>query len=438
MKILIEGAKILLGNRELKRCDIIVNTEKGIIEKIGLGFSKKDYDRKIKLDDRFIILPGFVDIHVHCRDWQQSHKETIETCTRAAAAGGVVKVFDMPNTVPRIETSELYVRRIEEGRKRSLVEYNLHAGVPKTVDELYKYGRVGARSVKVYPEDIERLENEDILEEFFKICNELNMLVILHCEDNKIIRKRLLEYEHDFKYHKYIRCRESELSCISNIISRILRSGYANLKIHFTHVSVPESVDLICRFKKKLDITLDVTPHHILLSDEECFERNIVNICKVNPPLRSSRDRDRLLTKFLTGMIDCVVSDHAPHICEEKYREYDSCPPGFPGLETTSTLLLSLWRLGLIDLVDVVKLYCENPCKIVNIDHPKISEGSFADFCIIDPKVEYTIDPSRFKSLAKYTPFKGFKVHVRVVSTFYHGKAVYVDDYYVDYFSVVL
>ncbi len=437
MKILLENAKILLNNRELKRFDIVVDSESGKICKIGLGISKRDYDIKIRLENHHIVLPGFVDIHVHCRDWKQSHKETIETCSMAAAAGGVVKIFDMPNTDPKIDNVELYLDRLKYCREKSKVEYYLHAGVPRKIEELYRYYESGVRSIKVYPEDIERLVEENLIDEFFKICEKFNILLIFHCEDLKIIRDMYLKYEHNFKNHRFIRCRDSEISCINFIISKILR--FRNIRVHFTHVSTVDSIKIINRYRQYSKITLDITPHHLILTDEMCFENSkFENICKVNPPLRDSYDRDGIFVEFLNGRVDCVVSDHAPHSIDEKLRDYDICPPGFPGLETTSLILLSLWRYGFIDIVDAVKLYCENPCKIVGIEYPKICENSFADMCIVDVKREKVVDSSKFRSLSKYSPFDGFRVPVSIVATFYHGKPIFIDEYYYDYFSKLL
>ncbi|NPA22848.1 MAG: dihydroorotase family protein [Crenarchaeota archaeon] len=434
MRVLLEGARALVNNRILRRVDVIVDQDRGIIDRICISPPRSSYDMKIRLDRRMIILPGFVDIHVHCRDWRQSHKETIETCSRAAARGGVVKIFDMPNTDPPLRSLERVYERLKYGKTRSLVEYYVHAGVPENLDEINEYVRIGIKSIKMFPEDIERLSATGEMGKFLSICRRHDILIVVHCEDNEIIRKNLEEIPHNIDNHSIIRCRESEISCIRHMLSLAERHGN---RIHFTHVSTGDSVLLVNLAKKNgKNVSLDVTPHHMLLTYELCkslMER--AEICKVNPPLRNDDDRDRILISVITRMIDCVVSDHAPHSLEEKFREYDMCPPGFPGLETTSLILLSMWRSGLIDLVDVVKLYCENPCKIVRINYPIVREGESADLCIVDTCAEHVVDPGSFMSKARYSPFKGFRFNVKIIATLCRGKIVYVDESYLSMFS---
>lgn len=430
MRILLEGARALVNNRKLRRVDIIIDEEKGIIDKICLSPPKSSYDVKIRLRRDMIILPGFVDIHVHCRDWGQKYKETIETCSRAAARGGVVKIFDMPNTDPPLNTPERVRERLEYGRARSIVEYYVHGGLPERLEDLEEYVKIGVRSVKLYPEDIERLRERKEMKKFLKICEKNDILIILHCEDIELIRKNLEYIPHEFKYHAFIRCKDSEISCVNYFLS--LSSKY-NCRFHFTHVSTFISVLTLALAKNKgrRNVTFDVTPHHMLLTYDYCASRvEHEGICKVNPPLRDCSDRDVILSAVINKLVDCIVSDHAPHRLEEKLRNYDECPPGFPGLETTSLLLLTLWRLGIISLVDVVKLYCENPCKIVRIEHPIIKEGEIANLCIIDSSAVQRIDPSKFLSMAKYSPFERLRFATKIVATVCRGKIVYVDEDY--------
>ncbi len=427
MRILLEGARALVDNRILKRVDIIIDAEKGTIERLCISPPRSSYDIRIKLDRKMIILPGFVDIHVHCRDWGQRHKETIETCSQAAARGGVVKIFDMPNTAPPLNTYERLKERIEYAREKSVVEYYVHGGVPEDLDDLIRYLELGVRSIKIFPEDLKRLEENKCLEKFFRLCEKYDILIVIHCEDIDIIRRNMENIPHITDNHSLIRCRESEISCISYMLSILQKY---NVRIHFTHVSTPDSIILIRSLKTRS--TLDVTPHHLLLTYDLC--KTITGrgeICKVNPPLRDEKDRDRILTLFLRGLVDCIVSDHAPHKLEEKLETYDKCPPGFPGLETTSLILLTMWRLNMLNITDVVKLYCENPCKIVNIRFPIIRESEKANLYIVNTGVKKVIDPEEFVSMAKYSPFKNFKIEVEPVLTLCNGKIVYVNNNYV-------
>ncbi|NPA99801.1 MAG: dihydroorotase family protein [Crenarchaeota archaeon] len=433
MRILLEGARVLVNNRILRRADIIIDEDKGTIDRICISPPRSEYDIKIRLQKDMIILPGFVDIHVHCRDWNQKHKETIETCSRAAARGGVVKIFDMPNTSPPLNTPERIRERIEYAKTRSIVEYYVHGGAPERVEDLKEYVRVGVRSVKLYPEDIERLRRSGEIERFLKICEEDDILIIIHCEDIELIRRNMEKIPHEFSNHSLIRCRESEISCVQYFLS--LLEKY-NCRVHFTHISTRSSILQILLSRSRGDISFDVTPHHMLLTYDLCVSNvKFEGICKVNPPLRDNSDRDFILLSVIEEVVGCVVSDHAPHALEEKLKDYDSCPPGFPGLETTSLILLTLWRLGLIDLVDVVKLYCENPCKIVRIKSPLIREGERADLCIVDISAEQIVNPLKFLSMAKYSPFENLKLGAKIVATVLRGRTVYIDEEYLSVFS---
>ncbi len=432
MKLCLRNIRLLYDNRELTHGAILVNTDSGTIEKICNDISPKECDVAVEFSRDYIALPGFVDIHVHCRDFEQAYKETIRTCTEAAAAGGVVTIYDMPNTRPRISNYEIAKKRLEKASKESKIEYRLHLGLPDNVEELDKIVKeLNINSVKLYPEDIEKLETDTkYSRQFFEKVRELNITIVAHCESIKILRDLEDKYEHSIQNHAKLRPPEAEIASVLKIIS--LSMEYKIPHIHIAHVSHPDTVDIINMFRKYINITCEVTPHHLLISDSYCMEKFKDNptICKVNPPLRSEEIRRELLRRFMEGRIDCVASDHAPHALFEKVKSYDECPPGFPGLETTSLLLLDMWRRGILDIVDVVRLYSTNPCKVVKKDPPRIVEGNYADIVVVDIKSKTVVRAEKFRSCAKYSPFEGYEANCSIVMTLYRGNVVYINENY--------
>ncbi len=381
----------------------------------------------VELPNRYIILPGFIDMHVHLRDFELSYKEDVVSGTHAALAGGVVAVGDMPNTRPPINNVERLQEKVRLFSKRSPLHIRHYFGVPDDLGEIRHAREAGAYAIgEILPEDIAE-KGDQFLESLIETAAKAEMPVILHCEDPLILSR--YEGPRGFEYHNVIRSPKAELSCVLNAIKMAYRY---NAWIHITHITLPQSVELIRRFQNEVKITFDVTPHHLLLSQEVCLERaERPGYCKVNPPLRNEEARRGLFSMFIAGLIDIVASDHAPHAPWEKEEDYDGTPPGIPGLETTAPLLLTLWKRGLIDLGTVVRTYHTNPAKFLSLK-VGLEEGGCADFVIVDLKAKRKIDPSKFKSKAKYTPFKGIEVEAFPVITVLHGKVAYVDEELVD------
>lgn len=365
----------------------------------------------IELPSNILALPGFVDMHVHLRGWEQSYKEDLESGSRAALAGGVIGVGDMPNTVPPIRSAETAVKRVTEARSLPII-YRLHGGVPAYLDELNNYLNAGIRSIKVYPEDLGSLN------ELAQRAAGLGMMLIIHCEDPAMFRP---VDGSDISIHNLARPIDAELSCFLNAARLSLLHG---VRIHFTHVTNPLVIRLINEMRH-IGLSVDVTMHHVLLDYEEC-SKSVGDpfYCKVNPPLRGRHHRIELLRALIEGKIDAVASDHAPHALNEKYgRNYQETAPGFPGLETTGLLLIDLWRRGLIDIQQVISLYSHKPASILGIDTSN-------SLTLVDTKSVTVIDQSKFQSKARHSPFNGRSILGRIVATIIGGKLLMIDGEY--------
>lgn len=375
----------------------------------------------VELPAQYMVLPGFADIHVHLRDFEYSYKEDVESGTGAALAGGFVALGDMPNTKPPIKTIEMLRRKIEEFGRRTSIHIRHYFGAPRDLSILAEAKVNGAYAIgEVLPEEVNEYGVDQYLNDLFREAAKVGLPIIMHCEDPVVINQ--YSGPRDFKHHNEIRSPRAELACVHNVIKLVYRYG---TKVHLTHITLPQSIRLVK--STGLGITFDVTPHHMLLSQEECLARaEKPAYCKVNPPLRDEATRRELLAMFLSGEVPIVASDHAPHADWEKDRQYDEAPPGIVGLETTAPLLLTLWRRGLTTLGTVVRAIQEEPMRFLGFN-VSINVGSCADLVIVNTEARWIIDPSRFKSKAKFTPFKGLEVNVGVAATVLHGRLMHVN-----------
>ncbi|BDR92507.1 dihydroorotase [Vulcanisaeta souniana] len=391
-----------------------------------VGNEPIEAENKIELPNQYLVLPGLVDIHVHFRDFDLSYKEDAVSGTQAALAGGYVAVGDMPNTKPAIKTVELLRRKIEEFSRKTSLHIRHYFGAPQDPSLLRDALSNGAHAVgEVLPEEVAEYGGDQYLELLFREAARVGMPIIMHCEDPLIIGQ--YSGPRDFEHHNVIRNPRAELSCIHNVIRLVYRYG---TKAHITHLTLPQSIGIIK--SSGLDITFDVTPHHMFLSQEECLARTEKPAyCKVNPPLRDETTRRELLTMLIRGEVQMVASDHAPHANWEKDKPYDEAPPGIVGLETTAPLLLTLWRRGFADLGTIMRAIQERPARFLGLNIG-IRQGSCADLTIVNTKARHRIEPEKFKTKARFSPFKGFEVDIAVAATILHGKLMHLSEEFID------
>lgn len=367
-----------------------------------------------------VILPGLIDAHVHLRDPGLTHKEDFRTGTMAAANGGFTTVMDMPNTRPPTNTPQTFKDKLKIAEHKSLVDYGLHAGVGKLkdVESLFKLKPV---SFKLFMDLLDDRALDEIFKEIGKLSRK-NPIVSLHCEDEDTVTRSTLKLRQKGrdKPEKYADARPPLAETIAVSKALKLAKKY-NLAIHICHVSVKESLELIGEAKESgTKVTGEVTPHHLFL-DSKYLEK-WGNLAKTNPPLRDPEDK---LTMDLLKDIDTIGTDHAPHTIPEKEQNIWNAPPGIPNLETTLPLLLTQINRRKMTFTDLKRLLCENPSRIFRLENKGfIREGADADLVVVDTKEEGVINPDKFKSKAKYSPFEGFKVKGMPVMTMVGGNVV--------------
>jgi dihydroorotase len=371
-----------------------------------------------------VILPGFIDAHVHFRDPGFTYKEDFRTGTMAAASGGFTTVMDMPNTLPPTNTPAAFKEKLEIARKKSFVDYHLHAGVDE-LDDMKIIAKLGPASFKLFMDQLDDHYINEIFQELKNIKEAngtRNPLITLHCEDKDIVVENTLlqKKKHILKPEIYAEARPPEAE--TRAVSKALQlAGEYDLDIHICHISTRKSLKLINNTKDgNYNVTCEITPHHLFLDSH--FLQKCGNFAKTNPPLRDWKYK---LDITNLSPIDIIGTDHAPHTIREKEKNVWDAPPGIPNLETTIPLLLTEINRKNMTFNQLKSLLCEKPAHIFKLTSKGcLKKGYDADVVVIDMKNESIIDPYDFRSKAKYSPFKGFKVKGNPVMTMIRGNVV--------------
>lgn len=409
--MIVKGRALIRG--ELLPVKIVLSS-KGVIERVEVGTHVKTGEEDV-LDfegNGRIVLPGLIDLHVHLRDWRQSYKETIESGSRACVAGGFTVVGDMPNTDPPVDSYSRALERDSTLSRKSIVDYVFYVKPSEPFREVLKALTL-AIGIKVYPEDLKLILDPEDLEELIR----RDVLVIFHSEDPACFRESLKHGE------------ERPVECEVKALEKILNLTRRGLRVHITHVTSKKSLELISSSKKSRGsrVTLDVTPHHLYLDNS--YYETLGSIVKVYPPLRSSVDVEYLRSKVLSGAVDAVASDHAPHDLREKMKNYSDAPPGIPGVEIAVPLIATLTlKLGFNPLL-IVDLMCRGPAKILRLDKilGSIEEGKLASLTVVDFKHVKRVEASKFYSKAKYSPFEGWELKGWPIATIVRSNLVYLE-----------
>ena len=394
--------------------EVTIAIDEGVIVDVkGPSFNvEADNVLDYSLKEGVVALPGAIDIHVHLRGLNLSYKEDEYTGTRAAAKGGFTIVVDMPNTRPYVNNRSSLLLKLEEFKRKAIVDYSLHIGIPENDYDLNEVIELKDNYVgfKIYPHDL----NKRILGKVFEEAKKNKLLITVHAEHPELIR------ENDKPGYRWLtRTIEAELYALEKIAELSRATG--NTRIHITHVT--NSYTLL--LAKMYGFTTDTTMHYLLLNANTEKEKGA--LAKVNPPLRPEPMRLMLEKDFRNKLIDAIASDHAPHSMDEKLESFGKAPPGIVGLETTIPLLLLMYHQGWIDLVYLSKLVSENPAKILGLSNVgKIARGYIGNLTIINVNESFVVKPEEFESKAKHSPFEGTECKGRPIATIVRGKIVYL------------
>ena len=369
-------------------------------------------------DNGYAVFPGFCDVHVHFREPGFSYKETIRSGCAAAARGGYTAVCTMPNLSPVPDSGENLKVQTDLIKRDTFIHVLPYGAITvgEKGEELSDLEAM-APDVVAFSDDGRGVQNDDMMLEAMRRAKALGKMIVAHCEVNSLLHGG---YIHDGEYarahgHRGI-CSESEYAQIERDLKLVRETGCA---YHVCHISAKESVELIRRAKAEgLDVSCETAPHYLLLDDSMLQEEGRF---KMNPPIRDKADREALIRGILDGTIDMIATDHAPHSAGEKSRGLEKSAFGIVGLETAFPLLYTgLVKTGVISLQKLVELLSIRPRQRF-----RIPLGN--DFCLWDLESSYIIDPERFASQGRATPFAGMSVQGRCVLTAYQGRAVYMD-----------
>ncbi len=416
------------GLESAEEIDVVV--EGGRITRIGRDAAANlaGAERGVRFIDRpgAWLFPGLVDMHAHLREPGGEGKEDIASGLRAAAAGGFVDVCCMPNTRPVNDSRAITELLVAKGRAQNAARLHPIGAITigqkgQELAEMADMKRGGAVAVS---DDGRCVTNSQVMRRALEYASTFDLPVIQHAEDHALTDGAQM---HEGAVSSRLGLRGWPRVAEDVIVARdLLLTEYTGARYHVAHVSTEGAVRLLREAKSRgISATAEVTPHHLLLTDEAVGLYDAA--CKVNPPLREARDVEALRAALADGTIDCIATDHAPHGILDKEVELAEAAPGMIGLELCVPLLLGLVRQGALSLGRLVTALTAAPARIVGIDAPTLREGASADLVLIDPAAHWTIDAARIKSKSTNTPFLGKTVQGRVLMTVCEGRSLHED-----------
>jgi dihydroorotase len=374
--------------------------------------------------DGLVMAPGLVDLHTHLREPGFEHKETIETGTRAAAAGGFTAVCAMPNTDPVADNVAVIgeVRNLAD--KAGLCDVTPAGAITRGLEgeTLTDIGEMAQAGVRLFTDDGRSVQSSRMMRLALEYAKAFDVVISQHAQDDALTEGWQM---HEGEYSALLGlagypAEAEEIIAARDVALARLTGG----RLHLTHVSSAGTVDLIrAAAQRRQSVTADVTPHHLVLTDSDLvtYDTNL----KVNPPVRSPDHRDALRAGLGEGVIDAVATDHAPHAPEEKEQEFDQAPPGTTGLETALPVLLTeLVEPGIIDLVTLIRRLSTAPAHILGLaDHGgPVEPNQPANLVVFDPAADVVVGERPFHSMGRNSAFTGRALRGRVVHTLLRGE----------------
>lgn len=427
MKILLKNTRLIdPGSARDEVVDILILG--GIIEKIKAQISAPPEIQVLDMRGR-IAAPGFLDMHVHLREPGHEYKETIETGTLAAAAGGFTGVCCMPNTEPAIDDASVvgYIRDRAARANGGIVDVYPIAAATKRREgmELSPMIELAEAGACGFTDDGFPIRDSEIMRRALEYSKMTGKPVIQHAEDSSLTKGGAMN---EGFVSTSIGMPPMPAVAEEVMISRDLRLvGYTGGQYHVAHISTRGSIELVRAAKKDgLRVTCEATPHHFSLTEEAV--RSFNTNTKMNPPLRSSDDVEAIREGLRDGTIDAIATDHAPHSYDEKEVEFIRAPFGIVGLETAVGLALKFLVQGkVLSIMELVRKLSVNPRTILQLPQIRIAEGEKANLTLIDEAAEWVVDVQKFRSKSKNSPFDGWKLRGKAIGIINNDCLLLVD-----------
>ena len=426
MSILIRNGQLLLEKRDTYCLEVgDIRIEDGVIQNIAKTLVPKQEEKIIDASGKFVA-PGLIDLHVHLREPGREDKETIVSGAKAGAAGGFTTIVCMPNTEPPLDSgpmiSAIYSRALEAPIRVIPVGCVSKGRKGKELAEIGELVETGVWGIS---DDGDPVMNSELMRRALEYSRPFNIPVISHAEDPNLTGKGVM---HEGFISTILGLQGIPAEAESVMVARdVLLAKATGGWLHIAHVSTKESLELIRVAKAEgAKITCEVTPHHLILTDEALMEFDTNT--KVNPPLRSRDHVDALRGALVQGVIDCIATDHAPHTWEEKDCDFDEAEFGLIGLETALPALLThLVQPGLVDLFTLWDRMSYSPARLLGLKDHGLKVGNRADVIVVDYDLEKVVDPAKGQSLSTNTPFQGQKLKGWPVLTIANGEIVFTD-----------
>ncbi len=395
--------------------------ENNVITDIAPSISKH---AELEINDSGLtLLPGVIDPHVHFREPGSEQKETLYTGSKAAASGGVTTFFDMPNTSPATVTLKALEAKKMLAAQTSLINYNFFVGATtNNLDVLKQVENIPGIKIYVGSSTGTLLVDQD--EPLEAIFRDTKHIIAVHSEDEKMIQEKQLEYAGSSNVldHEKIRSAEGALKCTQRLIA--LAKKYQH-RLHICHLTTKQEVALLRNLSSRGLITSEVTPQHMFTYAPDIYEKWGTK-AQINPPIRH-RDHQEVLFKALQeGVIDCMASDHAPHLEEEKNQSFPHAPSGMPGVETSLPLMLDAVHNGHFSIEQLVNVMSKTPASIYNIQkRGALTVGHYADAVLVDRHGTHTITKDNVYTKSGWSIFEGQSLKGKIVATFVNGSPVF-------------
>ena len=399
----------------------------GLVERVGERLEPDGSGTEVLDASGMLVCPGFIDLHAHLREPGREYAETIHTGLAAAAAGGFTAVCAMPNTSPVLDSGPLCEHvRARAATAKGARMYPIGAiSKGQKGEELSEYGELREAGAVALSDDGKWLADGGLLRSAFEHAGLFDLPIIQHCEDRGLSNGAPM---HEGAVSTRLGLAGQPAIAESAALARdLLVAGLTGGRLHVAHLSTAQALELVRRAKADgLRVTCEATPHHLVLTDAEVASSGFSTRTKMNPPLREASDLSALVAGLRDGTIDAIATDHAPHHPDEKAVDYESAPFGVVGLETAASVVHDrLVVPGILSVERFVWLFSPGPARVLGLPGGTLTPGSPADVTVFAPERRWTVDPARFVSKGRSTPFAGWELTGAPAATIVAGEIVW-------------